>query len=64
MAEEFEITDEMRKQIGKESPPWNYELTTTSVRALRASSSLVSKGIPLAMIPNGIAVRMSRAVVQ
>ena len=33
MAEEFEITEEMRKQIGKESPPWTYELTTTSVRA-------------------------------
>jgi acyl dehydratase len=33
MAEEFEITDEMREQIGKKSPPWTYELTTTSVRA-------------------------------
>ena len=33
MAEEFEITEEMRAQIGKESPPWTYELTTTSVRS-------------------------------
>ena len=32
MAESFEITDEMRAQIGKESPPWTYEVTTTSVR--------------------------------
>jgi len=32
MAESFEITDEMRAQIGKESPPWSYEVTTTSVR--------------------------------
>jgi acyl dehydratase len=28
----FEITDEMRAHIGKESPPWTYEVTTTSVR--------------------------------
>jgi hypothetical protein len=33
MAEQFEITDEMRAEIGKESPPWTYEVTTTSVRA-------------------------------
>lgn len=33
MAEEFEITDEMRKVIGVESDPWVYEVTTTSVRA-------------------------------
>jgi hypothetical protein len=33
MADEFEITDEMRAVIGKESPPWTYEVTTTSVRA-------------------------------
>lgn len=32
MAKEFEISDEMRAQIGKESPPWTYEVTTTSVR--------------------------------
>ena len=33
MADEtFEITDEMRAVIGKESPPWEYEVTTTSVR--------------------------------
>jgi hypothetical protein len=32
MAESFEITDEMRAQIGKESPPWTHEVTTTSVR--------------------------------
>jgi hydroxyacyl-ACP dehydratase HTD2-like protein with hotdog domain len=28
----FEITNEMRSQIGKESEPWTYEVTTTSVR--------------------------------
>jgi hypothetical protein len=33
MAERFEITESMRAQIGKESPPWTYEVTTTSVRA-------------------------------
>lgn len=33
MAKEFEITDEMRAAIGKESPPWTHEVTTTSVRA-------------------------------
>ena len=33
MAEQFEITDEMREAIGVESPPWIYEVTTTSVRA-------------------------------
>jgi acyl dehydratase len=33
MAEQFEITDEMRSQIGKETSPWTYEVTTTSVRA-------------------------------
>ena len=30
---EFEITDEMKSAIGAESPPWTYEVTTTSVRA-------------------------------
>ena len=33
MAEKFELTDEMRAQIGRESPPWTMEVTTTSVRA-------------------------------
>jgi len=33
MAEKFEITDEMRALVGTESPPWTYEVTTTSVRA-------------------------------
>ena len=33
MARDFEIMDEMRAQIGKESPPWTHEVTTTSVRA-------------------------------
>jgi acyl dehydratase len=33
MATEVVISDEMRAQIGKESPPWTYEVTTTSVRA-------------------------------
>ena len=32
MADEFEITDDMRAQIGKETEPWTYEVTTTSVR--------------------------------
>ena len=32
MAENFEITDEMRAVIGVESPPWTHEVTTTSVR--------------------------------
>jgi hypothetical protein len=30
---EFEITDEIRAQIGVESEPWPYEVTTTGVRA-------------------------------
>jgi hypothetical protein len=33
MATEVVISDEMRAQIGKQSPPWTYEVTTTSVRA-------------------------------
>ena len=33
MAKEFQITDQMKAQIGKESPPWTFEVTTTSVRA-------------------------------
>src|SRR5499427_1646801 len=33
MAKEFELTDDMRKAIGSASPPWTYEVTTTSVRA-------------------------------
>lgn len=33
MAEELEITEAMRERIGTESPPWTYEVTTTSVRA-------------------------------
>lgn len=33
MAETFELTDDMRAQIGSESPPWTMEVTTTSVRA-------------------------------
>ena len=33
MADQFEITDEMRAQVGWESQPWEYEVTTTSVRA-------------------------------
>jgi hypothetical protein len=32
VAETIELTDDMRAQIGKESPPWDYEVTTTSVR--------------------------------
>lgn len=33
MADQFELTDEMRAVIGKQSPPWQFEVTTTSVRA-------------------------------
>jgi acyl dehydratase len=33
MAETFEITDEMRAEIGVESDPWPYEVTTTGIRA-------------------------------
>ncbi|MCP4749947.1 MAG: MaoC family dehydratase [Proteobacteria bacterium] len=33
MAENFEITDEMKAQIGWESQSWTYEVTTTSIRA-------------------------------
>jgi hypothetical protein len=32
MATEVVISDEMRRQIGVETPPWTYEVTTTSVR--------------------------------
>jgi hypothetical protein len=33
VAESIELTDEMKAQIGKQSPPWDFEVTTTSVRA-------------------------------
>jgi acyl dehydratase len=33
MAENFQITDEMRAAIGKPTPPWTSEVTTTSIRA-------------------------------
>jgi hypothetical protein len=33
MAEQFELTDEMRAVVGVESDPWPVEVTTTSVRA-------------------------------
>ncbi len=33
MAKEFELTEEMQAQVGRESPPWTMEVTTTSVRA-------------------------------
>lgn len=33
MAETFELTPEMREEIGVESEPWPYEVTTTGVRA-------------------------------
>ncbi len=33
MAENFEITDEMKAKVGKDSSPWTYEVTTTGVRA-------------------------------
>jgi len=33
MAEQFELTDEMRAHIGKGSPPWTFEITANSIRA-------------------------------
>jgi len=33
MAEQFELTQKMKDQIGWESPPWKWEVTTTGVRA-------------------------------
>jgi hydroxyacyl-ACP dehydratase HTD2-like protein with hotdog domain len=32
LADVFEVTDEVKAQYGKESDPWVYEVTTTSVR--------------------------------
>lgn len=29
----FEITEAMKAKVGKESPPWDYEVTSTAVRA-------------------------------
>ena len=33
MAEHFELTAEMKAHIGKDSPPWTFEINTTSIRA-------------------------------
>jgi acyl dehydratase len=33
MAQEFELTEEMRSHVGETSEPWTHEVTTTSVRA-------------------------------
>jgi len=33
MADQFELSDEMKTQIGWESSPWLFEVTTTSIRA-------------------------------
>jgi hypothetical protein len=33
VAEEIQITERMRNQIGRDFPSWTYEVTTTSVRA-------------------------------
>jgi len=33
MAQQFELTAEMKAVVGKDSDPWPYEVTTTSVRA-------------------------------
>jgi hypothetical protein len=33
MAEQFELSQEMKDQVGWESQPWKWEVTTTSVRA-------------------------------
>lgn len=32
MAESIELTEDMKAQIGRQSPPWDFEVTTTSVR--------------------------------
>jgi hypothetical protein len=32
VAEQIELTEEMKSQVGRESPPWDFEVTTTSVR--------------------------------
>ena len=33
MVQKIEIKDEWKAQVGVDSPPWTYEVTTTSVRA-------------------------------
>ncbi len=33
MAENFQLTDELKSAIGQQSAPWTYEVTATSVRA-------------------------------
>ncbi len=33
MGETFEITEEMKAKVGKESPPWTYEVSRSAVRA-------------------------------
>ncbi|HET9061760.1 MAG TPA: MaoC family dehydratase N-terminal domain-containing protein [Candidatus Binatia bacterium] len=33
MAENFQLTDELKSAIGQESAPWTYEVTATSIRA-------------------------------
>lgn len=33
MADNFQLTDELKATIGQESAPWTYEVTSTSVRA-------------------------------
>jgi len=33
MAEDIQITEQMRDRIGRDLPPWIYEVTTTGVRA-------------------------------
>ncbi len=33
MADDFELTEKMKAQVGQETPPWTFEVTSTSVRA-------------------------------
>ena len=40
MAENFEITDEMRSVIGVESPPWTYAVTTTVAESKTSRASI------------------------
>jgi len=43
MADHFEITDEMKAKIGKESPPWFFEVTTTGVRAFARGAGITDR---------------------
>jgi len=47
MAEKIEIKDEWKALIGKESPPWTYEFTTTSVRAFARALAIQTRFITM-----------------